>query len=148
MLARVRSPRAHQSLPRCSCTAPPTRATRCRDPRSWWATRCGGTSTHRLGFAASSHRLGWPSSHRGDRGRDQSDMGRGRGRQGHRRGNWASDEHRAFRERLPAPLGRDRTDRVHGRWNRPRKSFSGSRCGQVSKKMVVIRFFFKPDIDM
>jgi hypothetical protein len=61
-------------------------------------------------------------------------MERGRGRQGHHRGIWTSDEHRAFRERLPAPLGRDRTDRVHGRWNRHRKSFRGSRCVRLKFK--------------
>jgi hypothetical protein len=133
VLARVRSPRAHQSLWRRSRTAPPTSAIRCRDPRPRWARRRRRTPARRLGSCASARRLGLlgrqSSSHRGDRGRDRSDVERGRGLQGHRRGIWTSDEHRALRERLPAPLGRGRKDRVHGRWNRHRKSFRGSRCG-------------------
>ncbi len=140
MLARVRSPRAHQSVRRRSCTTPPTSAPRCRDPRSLWARRCGRTPICRLGFSARAHRLGSHSRRRGHRDCDQSDVERGRGLEGHRRGIWTSDEYRALRERLPAPLGRDRTDRVHGRWNRPRKSFRGSRCVQYFPEAAHCQF--------
>ncbi len=64
-------------------------------------------------------------------------MERGRGRQGHHRGIWTSDEHRSFRERLLAPLGCGRADRVHGRWNRQRKLFRGSRCGRIQNPILL-----------